>query len=122
MDTELWRCLWQDVASRSLDTATRLYFSKILTDAGLGSCLRTGHGSIVTLKFFLNRDLTQQKLGDALGKLNPLSDFYKPLTERMLKRKLKDEENHDEVQDDVKAALWKYGKKCIREQQKTVSE
>ena len=75
-------------------------------------------GSGVTLKLqqFLHQDLTQQKLGDALGKLNPLSEVYKPLTERMLKRKLKNDENHDEVRDEVEAALWKYGKKCIREQ------
>ena len=67
-------------------------------------------------KKLLHKDLTQKKLGAALGSLNPLSDFYKPLTERLLKRKLDHEWNLDEVRDDVELTLWKYGKKCIREQ------
>ena len=67
---------------------------------------------------FLHKDLTQQKLGSALGGLNPLSDLHKPLSELLLKRKLDDEENFDKASDDVELELWKYGKKCIREQQK----
>ena len=60
--------------------------------------------------------INYQKLGDALGKLNLLSEVYKLLTERMLKRKLTKDENHDQVRDDVELTLWQYGKKCIREQ------
>ena len=39
----------------------------------------------------------------------------------MLKRKIDDTENFDEVRDDVETKIYKYGKKCIREQQKKTS-
>ena len=71
--------LRNDISSRSLDTATKLYISKI-----------TRHHTawFPTWIAELQKGLNQEKLGTSIGKLDPLSDIHKPLTERLLKRKL----------------------------------
>ena len=66
----------------------------------------------------LDKELTKESLGVTLGKLEPFSPIYKPLTKRLLKRKISNNEDLEKLGDDVETALWKYGKKCIREQQK----
>ena len=71
--------LRNDISSRSFDTATKLYISKI-----------TYHHTawFPTWIAKLQAGLNQEELGTSIGKLDPLSRIHKPLTERLLKRKL----------------------------------
>ena len=48
-ELDLWRSLYKDVESRSLDTASRLYLTKILGDAGIGSMSKLQNELIQTL-------------------------------------------------------------------------
>ena len=57
---------------------------------------------------------TKKKLADLLAQLDPLNEFYRPLSELILQRDLTDTEDMYEAAVEVELELWKHGRKIIK--------
>ena len=62
-------------------------------------------------------ELDKYTLGEGIAQLNVMDDFYRPLSELVLQRKITEKDDAHDVAVEVEQILWKHGRDLLKKRE-----